>query len=404
MRWMLFLLIGVFAACSAPLDTPAVTIAPTPIALSTSTSPAVAAATSTLVPSPSATPTLLATSEPTHQLVEMPTKFDEKGLLYEYLDGNTPRVVEPLISEASVSQIAFNGDGSVWFLTDQGVSRVVNDRITHFADERMAIQVAFPWTGIQTLWAVAPDGTLWTTIDGELIGYNGKTWASVTLERAAVETVDHVAAGPDGLLAVTSASGLSVYTPEAGWQVPPLPKGISRDLWIGNDLLAGADGSMWIGLDAFGTGALLRYMPASQTWIVYDGKDGDLPQISVTGLALNTSGDVWVANDTKGVLAVWRVKLDVWEYLTHVSPFPDIYGFGQMYFSAHGDLWLPTIGHCGEQGDPCWLGLAHYADGIWKRYTAVDGLASEHIFAVAVEPSGNPWLITDVGIQRFQPK
>ena len=187
MRLMLFLLIGLFVACRSQLDVPFVTVAPTAIALSTSILPTVAAATSTLVPSPSATPTLLATSEPTHQPVEMPTKFDEKGLLYEYLDGNTPRVVEPLISEASVSQIAFNGDGSVWFLTDQGVSRVVNDRITHFADERMAIEVAFPWTGIQTWWAVAPDGTLCTTIDGDVIGYNGKTWGSVTEGRAAVE-------------------------------------------------------------------------------------------------------------------------------------------------------------------------------------------------------------------------
>ena len=194
------------------------------------------------------------TSAPIPAPVEALVEFDAKGVLYEYLGGNTSQVVKPLIGEAGVSQIAFNGDGAAWFFTDQGVSRVMNGRKTHFADERMAIEVAFPWTGAQTLWSVAPDGTIWTAADDKLIGYNGKTWSSVPLDGANTDTVDHIAAGPDGLLAITSASGLSVYTPETGWQVPPLPESAPVDFWPGNDLVAGTDGSLWIGLDTQGAG------------------------------------------------------------------------------------------------------------------------------------------------------
>lgn len=404
MRWMLFLLIGVFAACSSPLDAPSVTIAPTTIALSTSTASVIVPATSTLVPLPSASLTPLPTSEPTHRPVEIPIKFDEKGLLYEYLDGNTPRVVEPLIGEAGVSRIAFNGDGAAWFFTDQGVSRVVDNRITHFANERMAIEAAFPWTGIQTLWIVAPDGTLWTIIDGELTGYNGKVWSSVSLDEAHADTVEHIAAGPDGLLAVSSASGLSVYTPETGWQMPSLPKEAPKNLWFGNDLLMSSDGSLWIGLDSMGSGGLLRYIPASQTWTVFDEKNSDLPWIGFSDLAADSDGDMWVVNDTRGIVAVRHPGSDAWKYLARESPFSDTYGFGGIYFGIRNDLWLPTIGRCGVEGDACWLGLAHYAKGNWKRYTATDGLVSDHVFAVAVDHLDNPWLATDKGIQRFQPK
>jgi ligand-binding sensor domain-containing protein len=334
--------------------------------------------------------------------VETAVEFDAKGLLYEYLEGNTPQVVRPLIGEAGVSQIAFNGDGAAWFFTDQGVSRVAKGRIKHFADERIAIEAAFPWTGTQTLWPVAPDGTIWTAADDKLIGYNGKMWSSVSLDGANTDTVDHIAVGPDGLLAITSVSGLSVYTPETGWEVPTLPESAPVDFWPSNDLVAGADG-LWIGLDTQGAGGLFRYSPVSQTWMVFDGKNGDLPQNSVTGLAIASNDDLWIANITRGIVAVRRAKSGAWEYLTHESPFPDVYGFGRVYFGIHDDLWLPTIGHCGEEGDPCWLGLAHYANGKWRRYTAADGLASDHVFAVAIDPSGMPWIITDAGLQRFKP-
>jgi ligand-binding sensor domain-containing protein len=333
--------------------------------------------------------------------VEAPVKFDAKGVLDEYPEGSAPQRVQPLTGIDA--RIAFNGDGSLWFFTDQGVSRVMNDRITHFADERAAIEAAFPWTGLQTLWSVAPDGTIWTAADGKLFGYNGKTWSSVPLDGANADTVDYIAAGSDGLLAITNASGFSVYTPETGWQMPPLPKSARVDFWPGNDLIAGADDSLWIGLDTQGAGGLFRYSPVSQTWTVVDEKNSDILQISVAGLAIASNGDLWIANVTRGIVAVRHAKSGTWEYLTRESPFPDVYGFGRVYFGAHDDLWLPTIGHCGENGDPCWLGLAHYANGKWKRYTAADGLASDHVFAVAIDPSGMPWIVTDAGLQRFKP-
>jgi len=254
------IMVGSLVGCTSSL--PIVdSITPTP-------SIKVEVATSTVVPTstkpPMQTPTeaqptaTVVKASPTSTLmptpVEVPIEFDAKGVLYEHLEGNMLQVVKPLIGEAGVSQIAFNGDGAAWFFTDQGVSRVMNGRKTHFADERMAIEAAFPWTGTQTLWAVAPDGTIWTAADGKLIGYNGKTWSSVPLDGAKADTVDHIAAGPDGLLAITSASGLSVYTPETGWQVPPLPESAPVDFWPGNDLVAGTDGSLWIGLDTQGAG------------------------------------------------------------------------------------------------------------------------------------------------------
>jgi ligand-binding sensor domain-containing protein len=381
---------------SASTIEPAVSHVPTVAATTTATtSPA------TYTPLPR--PTTIAVKATTPARFETQAKFDEQGVLYEYLADGTSQRVQPLIGDAGMAHIGVNGDGSIWFFTDQDVSRVMNGRITHFADERMAIEAAFPWTGTQTLWYVAPDGTIWTAADGQLIGYNSTAWSNVPLDGAKADTVEHIAAGPDGLLAITSASGLRVYTPETGWQVPPLPKNAPSDLWFGNDLLIGPDGSLWISLDFMGSGGLLHYIPASQTWTVFDEKNSDLPWIGITDLAFGPNGDMWVVNITKGILAIRHAKSGAWEYLAREPLFPDTYGFGGVYFGILGDLWLPTIGHCGENGDPCWQGLAHYVDGVWKRYIVADGLASDHVFAVAVDPMGVPWLITDVGLQRFEP-
>ncbi|HSD83919.1 MAG TPA: hypothetical protein VLG46_08680 [Anaerolineae bacterium] len=330
-------------------------------------------------------------------------KFDERGLLSEYFADGTTQRIQPFIGDGGEARIAVNGDSSIWFFTDQGVSRIFNGRITHFTDERSALAAAFPWTGTQTLWLVAPDGTLWTIAGGKLVGYNGETWSNIPLDGIMADTVEHVVAGPDGMLAITSASGLSVYTPEKGWYAPPLPEEAPRDRWFGNELLAAADGSLWIGLDFQGSGGLLHYVPDLQTWTVFDEKNSDLSQMGIKGLTLDAGGDIWIANDTRGIVAVQRAKAGVWEYLTRQSPFPEVYGFGRVYFGAHDELWLPTIGRCGENGDPCWQGLAQYAAGKWKRYTTADGLVSEHVFALAVDPDGVPWLVTDAGLQKFKP-
>jgi len=406
-----FAFAGILGACASPsqvgtLATPTSTVAKSLVA-PTATETALPMPDETPIPTtlPTAvtSPTSTSTPEATHAPAKAPVAFDAQGVLYERLEDGTSRRVQPSTDKGRTGQIAMNGNGAVWFFTERGVSQVASGHITHFADERAAMVAAFPWTGAQALWPVAPDGTIWTVAEKNLMGYDGNVWRSVPLDEAAAETVDWIAAGLDGLLAVTDTSGLSVYTPETGWQVPTLPKGLSRDLWRGNNLLAGPDGSLWIGLDVFGTGGLLRYIPASQKWTVYAGQNGDLPWIGVAGLAVDASGDVWIANDTRGVLAVRRATSGIWEYILQETPFPNVYGFGRIFFGAHGDLWLPTIGHCGENGEPCWLGIAHYANGIWKRYTAMDGLASDHVFAVAVDPTGVAWLVTDVGLQRFQP-
>ncbi len=402
--------VGQLAACASP----SLMITPSPLPTVLVTSPTSAAiATTAVIPTRTtsasrfgvaptivkAIPTLALTPAP----AELSVKFDAHGVLYETLEDGTTQRIQPLIGDGGETRIAFNGDGAVWFFTDQGVSCVVNGRITHFADERAAIVAAYPWTGTQTLWPVAPDGTICAVENDKLIGYNGQTWLSIPIAGVSTDKIYHIAVGPDGLLAITSDSGLGVYTPKRGWQVPTLPARIPKDLWFNSNLVAGQDGSLWIGLDFMGSGGLLHYVPESQTWTVPDEKNSILSQIGIADLAMASNGNVWITNFTRGILAVRDAKFGTWKYITRKTPFSDIYGFGRVFFGMNGDLWLPTIGHCGENGDPCWLGVAHYANGNWKRYTSADGLVSEHVFAVAVDSKGVPWLVTDAGLQRFKP-
>ena len=220
LKWFVVLIgISQLAACASPSATLTATSTIVPASINMVTTVTAAVTPSPATNTPPLRPTATATNEATPTsaltptLVEAPITFDAQGILYEHVTDGSAQRVQPLISGSGEARIAFNGDGSIWFFTDHGVSRVINDRITHFADEPAAIVAAYPWTGKQTLWPVAPDGTLWTIAGGKLLGYNGKTWLSVPLDGANTDAVDHIAAGPDGLLAVTSASGLSVYTP-----------------------------------------------------------------------------------------------------------------------------------------------------------------------------------------------
>jgi sugar lactone lactonase YvrE len=305
--------------------------------------------------------------------------------------------------QKGVYQVAVNGDGTIWFRSaDQAgenhyISRILGGQITHFNDERLAIQTAYPWTGLDSFWAVTPDGNLWYADKEALWGYDGKQWKSTAFDPAISGSFSQPVAGPDGLLALTSRAGLSLYRPGVGWQPPTRPdRGMSSWMKL---IFKGSD-EIWLnsGDELYGNGVVLCYHILTNQWDVFGEEQSGIKAVTYRGISLSPKGDIWGAGFW-GELAVYQEN-GAWVKILDNTKIWDTTGLDEIFFQTGGDAWITTMDWCGFES-PCPNGILYYDGSHWVRLTAENsGLISNLVYDIAFDRAGNVWLATAVGLQR----
>ena len=303
-----------------------------------------------------------------------------------------------------VFDVAINGNDTVWMRSEGGISQLVGDRIFAFASESLAIEAAYPWTGRDSLWPVAPDGTLWLLDDGSLRGYNTDGWQSVPLDIPSDTYVSGYTVCGNDTLVVAVYNGLHIHLTNQGWLFAPFPQGgfVIRDL-----ICHGLTNTIWGNFDMaenFYTGMVGQFKLEAGEWIVFNEDNGSIPYVPPYGASLSPTGEIWAVNyDTD-----WNFSSSVWVYQDNGTwqlniPSPNFLGesgFREIYFGNSEDLWLITWEKCGYE-EVRLTGLIYYDWADWHWFTAENsGLSSDRIYDLSVDSHGNAWLATESGLQR----
>ena len=168
--------------------------------------------------------------------------------------------------------------------SDGMISHLVGDRIFTFASESVAIEAAYPWTGRDCLWPMAPDGTLWLLEQGVWRGYNASGWQSWELSPTDDDYVVDYTSGENGILIVaTSDTGLYIYLPGQGGNLEPYPQ---SERYNGSLLYDAQRNSVWVNLSdgIYLDGDVWRYDLVTGEWINFVGDSvGMLPKKEVDG-------------------------------------------------------------------------------------------------------------------------
>ena len=321
----------------------------------------------------------------------------EKGL-YELLAGQAePRQVPGALPASGVSDVAMNGDGTLWLRAGGVVSHITGDHIEYFAGERQAIEAAYPWNGGgQALWPTAPDGSLWLVGSDGFSGYNG-AWQSVALDPALEGSVGSFVAGPEGLLVATNSLGISRYTPAEGWQYTPIQAGLP---YLDHLVFDPGRNAVWgsTAYSYFFPGQALRFDLSSQAWAAVE--ETVVARVPPRGIALAPNGDIWIAS-TAGQVAIYSASGN-WQIVQPPSVLlGEASGFGEIYFGPANDAWMTVLKACGFEA-VCVDGLVRYTGASWQRFTTADsGLVDNWILDIAFDPSGDLWLATSAGLQRM---
>ncbi len=281
------------------------------------------------------------------------------------------------LSSNEISALAATPDGSVWAATPTGLNQF-NGR----SWRSILLPAPYAGLGIATL-AAQPDGTVWLGFDdlaAGLIQFDGSSIVN-TLTATSGLPADAVSA-----VHLSNTGELWAATPSAVTHIdrltvqqtltPPttLPANDIHDLLL-------APSGLWAATD----GGVAQF---DGTWHTFTSAEG-LIDSQPTMLGLGPDGGVWVghANPLLGLSAqqpgggfaaiACQLTTPPSSQITDGIAAPD------------GSTWFATDN-----------GLARVADEVWTHFTALDGLPSNTLSAVAVTPNGTVWVGSAAGLAR----
>ena len=209
-----------------------------------------------------------------------------------------------------------------------------------------------------------------------------------------------------------------------------------------NSIAFGTDGSTWFGLRG---GGVRRFLPSSTNlmWTSYSAEDNppsftgnNIIQLVADNFGPNGSSEIWTASYPFGGASRYLPRntlplLGDWRILTTADGLPSNYitslqvnfaqrtiwfgsGYGDLMSWDNGMQWVRTVlpnGYNGpvqcitfEGSNILWVGTV---DGAfrrtvsWRFFTIADGLPSNTVHTIVVDPHGVKWIGTDGGLTRY---
>jgi streptogramin lyase len=199
----------------------------------------------------------------------------------------------------NVYGIALSPSGDVWFATAGGVSRLDAQTLT--------------WNSVSselvTAIAVSPEGIPWTTpyLDDQVRVVEYDSEGLHLGNGLNFNYADQLTFSSDGIMWIAGSDGIGQYNPVTG-VVNIFDRTSTGGAFVdsANSLAIAPDGSVWIAATAY-TPIVYHFLPwldkdMASAWQIYDQRDGllTLPTTatnddSVKAIAVTPSGDVWIA-------------------------------------------------------------------------------------------------------------
>ncbi len=265
-------------------------------------------------------------------------------------------------------------EGALWFATLAGVNRY-----DPHAWKTQTLAAGLPVTS----------GTLgnagemwWGTFGKGLWHYSSGRWENWLKQNNKVptdfiQTLDY--APGVGLWIGTTRSGLSWFNGKE-WRTFGTEDGLPNNT-VNVVLIAGPQ-DIWAGTE----GGLARYF--NNNWYTYTTANG-LPDNHVYSLAEGNDGHIWVGTG-KGCAALFDGK--TWRVFTPAnSGLPRSQRLQAIDVDNNGRVWFGSWGG----------GVTSFDGKHWQHFTAQDGLPSDAVYTLHIDPDDTLWVGTAGGVARY---
>lgn len=235
--------------------------------------------------------------------------------------------------------------------------------------------------------------------------------------RAIIEDSNH------NFWVATSSSGQLYYydTSLKSWTLQPIPDGLGKV----QTLMASSEDDIWIGTSV----GLTKYQPNGNGWKVYSANDG-LMNNDIRVILQDNNNAIWVGVGDGGLYR----SLNDGESWDPVTDFIGVTIY-DIYQDSSNNIWVSSgnllsqynyetrkwINYHGDNSEPRLLvtDITEAPDGSiwfatlggvykynpiqisWEKFTTLDGLSDNEVWAVKLDPQGNLWFGTKAGATIF---
>ncbi len=296
--------------------------------------------------------------------------------------------------------------GLVWIGTRSGGVSRWNPRSWEFGGHRPA------WLENQPVFAFedAPDNQVWVASLSGLVRFDPARRTATTLDTLVGrenalgdERVTALRRDRSGALWIgTMGSGLKVLMPDGRIESLPVQDGDSHALSAAGimTILESRNGTVWIG--TYGGGANMLD-PATRTvrQLPFGSAPGAVSSAVVTAIVEDTRGNLWLGTEGEGLNLVSADGTLLQAFRSDPadpSTLPDnaVYALA---VDGSGDVWIATGGGLARVADP-----AAAPEGIeFEVVSSEDGLSSDTLWGVVPDDSGHLWLSSNTGLMRLDP-
>ena len=194
---------------------------------------------------------------------------------------------QPVRGDQTISYIACGSQGTIWTAGKDGISRFLGgnwvhtkiEEITSSLDPKILEDCTYQNFGKLSL---SPEGTLWSSMCGNLVYYDGDDWIGILAPAYLTE----IAAGREGELWAIADDDLHHYVNEVWEEYTNPRKGQFTSIIIDKDE------RVWLSTTS---GEVLVFQEGD--WLYYDATAGGQISPDLTSITLDGSGRLWVGSE-----------------------------------------------------------------------------------------------------------
>jgi hypothetical protein len=272
--------------------------------------------------------------------------------------------------------VAMDSNGVIWYCTDNGLVRIVDDYWQIF--NGMNVQALsgknnYTWT---TGMAVDKANNVWIESFDHVVKYDGKQWTKFDTTNSPLKLVHKICVDKNGIIWFCTFRGLVKYDGKNWTKYNTSNSKIVSDnvkaIYIGNDEV------IWIATDK-GINKV-----ANNNWSLFNSANTNIPENDVTSIAGDLLGNIWAGLGTRD--KNYLIKIDT---TNNISVFPSGAIWNISVDNNAGKIWLATNGK----------GLVSFDGKKFAQYDKLNSIIPNNTVSdVLIDNSGNKWISTFGGL------
>jgi ligand-binding sensor domain-containing protein/signal transduction histidine kinase len=284
---------------------------------------------------------------------------------------------EPLaFSSAEITALLGARDGSIWIAARTSPTR---QNLSHWTSGRL-VNIPVEGTGV---WSIleSRSGAVWFVRPFcEVVGVGLHCYRRA--DGTPFDHGDYIAEDTQGNLWV--GSDIDLVRWKSGLSSVYAPSGLKSNAGIVgvSSIAAAADGSVWAGMDARGSGVGLQHFVLGQ-WRPWVASGFDSSNLSVAALLIDRQGALWIGTNDRGIYRIYQDKVENFRRVDGLSS-DSVF---KLFEDREGNIWAATN-----------KGIDRFRDLRVATYSVIDGLCTSEVDSVMAADDGTLWIGGDEGL------